>query len=156
MQLTIDSKSFEANSRLTTIRLCMLISRCLENSRRHFGDGDSALILASVVAISGERLTRAGLSDALRSLATPLPPGMAGECNVSSIAAATGFNRETTRRKVKALIDHGYLRRTLDGEIALMPGMLSSESTQALAKHQLEAITRFVNEAVRDGVLGAD
>jgi len=155
MQLTIDPPSFQANSRLTTIRLCMLISRCLENSRRNFGDGDSALILACVVAISGERLTRASLSGDLRSLATPLPPGMAGECNVSSIAAATGFNRETTRRKVKALIDSGYLRRASGGEIALMPGVLSSESTQALAKHQIEAIARFVNEALRDGVLTA-
>jgi hypothetical protein len=156
MQLTIDRKAFETNSRLTAVRLAMLMSRCLENARSNVGDGDSAQILIAVVAISGERLTRAGLSSELRSLSTPLPPGMAGECNVSSIAAATGFNRETTRRKVNGLIDLGYLQRAADGEIALMPGILAREATQALAMHQLEAITRFVNEAMRDGVLTAD
>jgi hypothetical protein len=155
MQLTIDAPSLEANSRLTAIRLALLISRCMENARRNVGDGDSALILIAVVAISGERLTRAGLSDPLRSLSTPLPPGLAGECNVSSIASATGFNRETTRRKVNGLIESGYLQRTADGEIALMPGILAREATRTLAKLQLEAITRFVNEALRDGVLTA-
>jgi len=155
MQLTIDPTSLDANSRLTSIRLAWLILRCMENARSNVGDGDSAMILVAVVAISGERLTRGGLDDELRSVSTPLPPGVAGECNVSSIAAATGFNRETTRRKVNGLIDSGYLQRTSDGEIALMPGILARDVTQALARHQIEAITRFVNEALRDGVLTA-
>lgn len=155
MQLTIDAPAFRANSRLTAIRLALLLSRCMENARRNVGDSDSAMILVAVVAISGERLTRTELPDDLRSVATPLPEGMAGECNVSSIAAATGFNRETTRRKVKGLIDSGYLQRRPGGEIALVPGILARDETQALAMSQLEAITRFVNDAVRDGVLTA-
>jgi hypothetical protein len=155
MQLTTDPAAFEANSRLAAIRLCMMISRCMENARRDVGDGDSALILIAVVAISGERLTRTELPGDLRSLATPLPPGVAGECNVSSIAAATGLNRETTRRKVNALIGSGYLRRSDEGEISFEADVLQRESTQGLIKQQLEAVARFANEAIRDGVLTA-
>jgi hypothetical protein len=155
MQLVTDPTAFEANSRLAAIRLCMLISRCMENARRDVGDSDSALILVAVVAISGERLTRTELPEDLRSLATPLPPGVAGDCNISSIAAATGLNRETTRRKVRALVDQGFLQRSDAGEISFAPGVLRRDSTQELVKQQLEAIARFANEAIRDGVLTA-
>jgi hypothetical protein len=155
MQITTDPAAFEANSRLAAIRLCMLLSRCMEHARRGVGDGDSALILIAVVAIAGERLTRTELPEHLRSLATPLPPGVAAECNVSSIAAATGLNRETTRRKVNSLIERGYLRRSGDGEISFAPEILKREATQGLVKGQLEAVARFANEAIRDGVLTA-
>ena len=118
MHLTVDRESTEANSRLTGIRLALLTSRCMENWRRGIGDGDKAMILLAVVAITGERLTRIELDDELKTLDRPLPGELRGECNISSIAAATGLNRETTRRKVNALVESGYLVRSTQGEIA--------------------------------------
>jgi hypothetical protein len=153
MQLTIDHEASAANSRLTAIRLALLTSRWMEHWREEVGDNDSAIILLAVVAICGERLTRTELPEALRSLATPLPPGFAAECNVSSIAAATGLNRETTRRKVNSLIEAGHLDRSGEGEISYPIGRQQDPATLEFLRKQLEAIARFANDAIRDGVL---
>ena len=155
LQLTLDNDALEANSRLTAIRLALLTSRCMENWREGVGDNDSAMILLAVVAICGERLTRTELPEPLRSVATPLPPGFAAECNVSSIAAATGLNRETTRRKVNALIETGYLDRSGEGEISFPTQRQQDPATLDFVRRQLEAVARFTNEAIRDGVLTA-
>ena len=153
MQLTLDNDALAANSRLTTIRLALLTSRSMENWRRDVGDNDKAMILLAVVAICGERLTRTELPEPLRSVATPLPPGVAAGCNVASIAAATGLNRETTRRKVNALLESGYLARSGDGEISISNVVQQDPETIDFVRRQLEAVVRFANEAVRDGVL---
>lgn len=153
MQLTIDNEALEATSRLTAIRLALLTSRSMENWRRDVGDNASAMILLAVVAICGERLTRTELPEALRSVATPLPPGFAAECNVSSIAAATGLNRETTRRKVNALLEEGYLHRSEEGEISFPTARQQDPATLEFVRKQLEAVVRFANDAIRDGVV---
>jgi len=155
MQLTIDNEASRANSRLTAIRLALLTSRWMENWRQGVGDNDSAMILLAVIAICGERLTRADLPEKLRNVATPLPPGFAAECNVSSIAAATGLNRETTRRKVNALIEAGYLARSDEGEISYPASRTQDPATFDFVRKQLEALTRFANDALREGVLTA-
>ena len=155
MQLTIDKQASAAMSRLTAIRLALLTSRAMENWRQGVGDNESAMILLAVVAITGERLTRAELPEDLRSVATPLPPGYAAGCNVSSIAAATGLNRETTRRKVGALIERGYLYRSEQGEIGFPIERQQDPETLDFLMRQLEAVTRFANDSIRDGVLKA-
>jgi hypothetical protein len=155
MQLTIDNEALEANSRLTAIRLALLTSRSMENWRQGVGDNASAMILLAVIAICGDRLTRIDLPEALRSVATPLPPGFAAECNVSSIAAATGLNRETTRRKVNALVEEGYLVRSDEGEISFPTERQQDPATLDFVRRQLEAVIRFTNETMRDGVLTA-
>ena len=155
MQLTIDTEASAAMSRLTAIRLALLTSRAMENWRAGVGDNESAMILLAVIAISGERLTRTELPEPLCSVATPLPPGYAAGCNISSIAAATGLNRETTRRKVSALIDRGYLARSQGGEICFPATRQQDPSTLEFLRKQLEAVARFANDAIRDGVLKA-
>ena len=153
MPFTLDSDALEANSRLTAIRLALLTSRSMENWREGVGDNASAMILLAVIAICGERLTRTELPGPLRSVATPLPPGVAAECNVASIAAATGLNRETTRRKVNALVESGRLARSDDGEIGIPIALQQDPATLDFVRRQIEAVARFANEAVRDGVL---
>lgn len=153
MQLNIDNDSVAANSRLTAIRLALLMSRWMENWREGVGDNGSAMILLAVVAITGERLTRTDLPEPLRSVATALPAGLAAECNVSSIAAATGLNRETTRRKVAALVEAGFLARSPEGEISYPNRLQQDPATLDFVRKQLEAVVRFTNDSIRDGVL---
>src|SRR5687767_2633330 len=155
MQLTIDKQASAAMSRLTAIRLALLTSRAMENWRAGVGDNESAMILLAVVAITGERLTRAELPEALRSVSTALPPGYAAGCNISSIASATGLNRETTRRKVSSLIERGYLSRTEQGDIGFPAARQQDPETLEFLNRQLEAVARFANDSIRDGVLKA-
>jgi DNA-binding IclR family transcriptional regulator len=111
------------------------------------------MILVAVAAITAERLLRADHSESHAAVNEPLPPGLMAKCNVSSIASATGLNRETTRRKVDTLIDKGLLVRLDNGTITFAPGVVQEQSTQELVRRQLEDVIRTANDLVRDGVL---
>jgi hypothetical protein len=151
--LVIDEQQATANSRLAALRLTALTLRWMETWRRNVGEYDLAMILLAVVAITAGRLVRSELDAPLRNMREPLPEGYLTKCNYSSIAAATGLNRETTRRKVSVLIARGYLVRLEDGSIQFSPGYLQRPQTADLIMTQLESFARVANELIRDGAL---
>ena len=153
MALVIDNDGADANSRLTGIRLAVLTTRIMELWRRGTRDSDTAMIMVAVAAITAERFTRSGLSDEMKALDQAVPLDMLAPCNVSSIAAATGINRETARRRVNALIKSGALMRLEGGEIVFPVGYMQNPETALLVRKLLEAVTRFINETVKDGAL---
>lgn len=142
-------------SRLAGIQMAILTLRCMEHYREVAGDHDSALVLLAVVAISAERLTRRALAEDLRSLESPLPQEHLGICNVSSIAAATGFNRETTRRYVNRLVERDVLQRGADGAIQFTSGYLQGGQIAELLQLQLDTLGRSVTEFLRMGAMVA-
>lgn len=140
-------------SRLAGIQMATLTLRCMEHYHEVAGDHQSALVLLAVVAISAERLTRSVISDDLRSLETPFPKEQLGICNISSIAVATGFNRETTRRYVNTLIERQVLERGEDGSISFTTGYLQSGAISDLLQMQLETLGKAVTEFIRMGAM---
>jgi hypothetical protein len=153
MPLVIDPEGADETSRLTGIRLTVLTTRMMELWRRGTRDGDTAMIMVAVAAITSERFTRAGLSDEMKTLEWTMPLERLAPCNVSSIAAATGLNRETARRRVNKLVKAGALIRSDAGEISFPLGHVQEPETAVLVRKQLEAVTRFVNETMKDGAL---
>jgi Fic family protein len=153
MALVIDSEAADANSRLTGIRLAVLTTRLMELWRRGTRDSDTTMILVAIAAITAERFTRGGLSDDQKSLDREMPLEKLAPCNVSSIAAATGLNRETARRRVNALVKAGALVRSAAGEISYPVGRMQDPRTAELVRKLLEAVVRFVNESAKDGVI---
>jgi Fic family protein len=117
VRVAIDEREASANSRLTAIHLSLLTLRWMEYWKRNVADYDCAMIALAVVAITAERWTRAELEPELRDLTRPLPGEHLTVCNVSSIAAATGLNRETARRKVNALVAQGILAKDENGVV---------------------------------------
>lgn len=152
MPLVVERRTAKANSRMAVIRLATATLRFMENWRQLVGDYDSAMIMVAIIAISAERLTRAeGLQGALRDLRTPLPQNMVGPCNISSIASATGLNRETTRRRIGELERAGLVIRGSDGNVTFAPGLAQAPDTLEVVVRQLQASARLVNDLVRDG-----
>lgn len=140
-------------SRLAGIKMANLTLRCMAHYRDVAGDHDSALVLLAVVAISGERLTRGALPQDLKSIDAPVPPGQLGTCNVSSIAVATGFNRETTRRYVNRLVEQGVLHRGPDGTVQFAAGYLQDDRIAELLQRQLDTLGRSVTDFLRIGAM---
>jgi hypothetical protein len=152
MPLLVDDHKAEAFSRLVSIRLTMLTLRWMENWRSGIDDCEKALILVAVMAISGERFTRGEeLDEELKDLRNPVPPERLPPCNISSIAAATGLNRETARRKVIELAEAGILDRSPNGLVSFKSGFLERGAMSELVRRQLEAVVRVVNDLIRDG-----
>lgn len=150
-----------AKSRLVHIALLNLNLRFMENWRSvqlasagSVLDYESLMILMAIIVIGGERVTRAELEPELQSLERRLPPERMGKANFSSIAAATGINRETVRRKVNNLQKTGWLVRDKDG-IRTVPGVIPYEDLRNIIGAQLDALVRTVNQLTRFGALSA-
>lgn len=140
-------------SRLAGIELAQLTLRCMDKWRRFVGDMNSASVLLAVVAITAEKLTRGSLDDSFHRLEDPLPREELTVCNISSIAAATGFNRETTRRYVNQLIERDMLQRHSDGSIGFPPGYFQRPEISDILQGQLEVFSRSATDFLRLGAL---
>lgn len=140
-------------SRLAGIQMALLTLRCMEHYRQVAGDHSSALVLLAVVAISAEKFTRVELAEEFRSLDAPVPTDKLGFCNISSIAVATGFNRETTRRYVNRLVERDILQRGSDGTVQFTPGYLQTGAIAELLQLQLDTLSRSVTEFIRIGAM---
>lgn len=127
--------------------------RLLEHWRLHLGlDHDSTLIVIATAAITMEKFTRTDFRPDQRDIRTEIRADELTKCNVRSIAAATGINRETARRKVKALVASGILLSE-GSAVRLNPEYTRSVATSEMLSSLLETLVRAVNELVREGVL---
>lgn len=148
-------KTVAAKNRLIGIRLAMLTLRIMENWRRLFRDNDSAMIALAIAVIMAERLMRSELDSDLESLTVPMPLEALSKCNISSVAAATGLNRETVRRKVNHLMEIGIVVRE-DGGIRLAPGFTQQELAGEVVQRQFDEWRRTTFDFLRFEVVTAD
>ena len=103
MSLVVNSAEAEAQSRLIAMRMVALTLRLMERWRGLIHDNDSAMIMMAVALINTESLTRTELVEhGVADIKNGVPPDLLRKCNISSVALATGLNRE--RRGVKLLI----------------------------------------------------
>ena len=140
-------------SRLAAHRLITMRLRLLELWREVTGGHEESLVLMAVIAITGDRLTRTDVTPELRNLDNPVPRELLGRCNISSIAIATGLNRETARRVINRLIERGILERSANRSINFTAGRMQGPNAYRISEIQLDELTRTANVLLRDGVL---
>lgn len=156
MALVVEEFQAEARSRLVGVRLAQLTLRLMENWRAFLVDDcEKAMILLAVAAISGERLTRGEPIAAeylhLRPTLPPLKQVIYG--NVSSIAAATGLNRETARRKLNHLVEAGVLMRTGKGRYRFDPTNREVDRIMAFVLKQLSVVVQTGSALMHDKIV---
>ncbi|WP_206367648.1 GntR family transcriptional regulator [Sphingomonas piscis] len=163
MRQLLSDKQMEAKSRPTVIALCVLTLRLMENWRSVIrevdldpSDSDTTMIVMAVVAIGAEKFIRGELEPELHNLKAVMPAGRLNAPNVSSIAAATGINRETVRRKVSHLIKAGLLEREEGGGLRVPASFAVREELRSVIRAQVDALERTVNQLrVIGGLRGA-
>ena len=153
MPLRVDEAQFEKNGRLAGIAIALFTMRSMERWRANLTDYDCVMIMIAVIAISSERLLRTELEPELRRLDAPMDPTRRSKVNVSSIAHATGLNRETTRRKVNDLIRDELLARLDDGSIGFRPGLVQEQRIRDQVRGQLGEIAAIDKQLRKLGVL---
>lgn len=152
LRLATPPEKVTSKCRLVGIRLALLTLRMRENWARVFGGDEESLIGLAIVATVAERLVRCELDPELESLDKPMPPEELATCNITSIAMATGLNRETTRRKVNTLVERGLLVRGKGG-VSLAPGLTQQELACATVRSQADEVRRAVNDLIRIGAV---
>ena len=153
MPVRVDEEQFDASGRLAGIAIALFTMRAMERWRANLTDYDCVMIMVSVIAISSERLLRTELDPKYRRLEEPIDPALTAKVNISSIAHATGLNRETTRRKVNDLIEQGLLTRFEDGSVGFQPGLVQTERIRSQIRGQLGEIAAVANQLIKMGVL---
>jgi hypothetical protein len=154
ISLVVNSAEAEAQSRLSAMRLVSLTLRLMERWRGLVEDNDCAMIMMAVALINTESLTRTKLVEhGIADIKNGVPPNLLRKCNISSVALATGLNRETTRRKVAHLIKRGFLARAADGHVYLEPELGIRGVMAQTVRSQLETFAKAANEFLRDGTL---
>ena len=135
--VAIQRSEAAARTRPIGLRIAILTLRLLENWRAHLGlDHDCALIVMATAAITMEKFTRLELEPEHRDVRAVIPPQVLTRCNVSSIAAATGLNRETARRKVRLLVQDGVLLADGKGSLRLSPDYTRAVPTDDMSQRK--------------------
>ena len=128
--------------------------RLLEHWRSHLGvDTASALVVLATASITMEKFTRVDFERELRDIRRTMPPEKLTKCNVASIAAATGMNRETARRKVSALVAAGILLKGDVGALRVSPDYTRMVPTDEMLRSQLETLVFSTNDLLREEIL---
>jgi len=154
MSLVVNSAEAEAESRLIAMRMVSLTLRLMERWRGLVHDNDCAMIMMAVALINTESLTRTQLvEEGIADIKNGVPPNLLRRCNISSVALATGLNRETTRRKITHLVERGLLAKGDDGHVYLKPELGIREQMAHTVQSQLETFAKTANEFLRDGIL---
>lgn len=153
MPLEIVKAEASRKSRLAAYRLISMRLRLLEMWQQVTGGHNESLVMMAVIVITGDRLAGANADPKFRNMANALPKELLGRCNISSIAAATGLNRETARRVVNKLLAGGTLERSPDRSVNFAPGRMQGENALRLSQVQLDEFVRTANALIRDGVL---
>lgn len=153
LRISINPVQAAMKSRITAWRLISMRLRLLALWREVTGGHDESLILMAVIAITGDRLAAQDFKSEFGNMANPVPRKKLGRCNVSSISAATGLNRETARRVVQRLVDRGILERDNDRSIHFTKGRMQGTNAYRVSQTQLEEFVRTANALLKDGVL---
>lgn len=144
-----------ANSRMFVYLTGNYLHR-IERERRklYFGDLDLALV-AEIIGTAG---VEPGMRDAAyrqkhRDFEAAIPVDEQRAVNASSIAVATGMPRETVRRKIRKLLELGFIVEKEPARYVLKPGVLMEPARQAGFARGIEQTVRFMNELLENGVV---
>ena len=153
MSIKVDEAQLEENGRLAGIAIGTYALRSMERWRQNLTDYDCVMIITAVFAISAERLLRSGVPAGSRRLDQEIDRALLRKVNISSIAHATGLNRETARRKVNDLVEQGLLTRHEDGSIGIRLGLAQDDRICDQVRAQVTEIAAVANQLIKIGVL---
>ena len=118
-------------------------------------DLETWLIVVSVTVIGARKFMRGGLDEGLRDLGVAMPRGQLDKCNLSTIAAATGLNRETVRRKVNWLIAAGILEKEGSRALRATSAVTGRPEVQRLVRDQIRAVRQLNDQLAAISELGS-
>ena len=140
--------------RLYSYLMFNLVQR-VDRSRRqvYAGDLDMACISEAVALSAIEaRMRDPEFRDQYRGVTKVAGVEAQRGVNALSVAEATGIPRETTRRKIKKLIELGALLEVRRGEYVMKPGFLQQDAVTSRLMQALIDTTRFINDSVDQGL----
>ncbi len=156
-QPRIVQHGYDETSRLFSMALSRYFQQ-LCRQYRHLADGDIDLAIvagaASLAAVEGA-WSDPEFRREFANLDNIVGDRQRG-CNALSIAEATGLPRETVRRKMKRLVEAGFLVRRGTGDYIMQPGLVQTAPYRQMLSEAMGHTLRFVNDCLEQGVFAVD
>lgn len=144
-----------SDSRLFIYLLFNFLHRADQERRAPLrGDFDLAIIAEAIaIAAIDPRMREPQFRKDYEKMSTVV--GIEGQrgVNALSIAASTGLPRETTRRKIKRLVELGVIVEVTRGKYVMTPGYLQTPALQGTLENITRETLRFINECLDQGLL---
>jgi hypothetical protein len=144
-----------ANSRLFAYLVGNYLLR-IDRLRRelYFGDLDLALVGEVIGAAAIEPGMRdAAFREKYKYFDKVVSVEDSRSVNAASIAIATGIPRETVRRRIRRLLEAGFIVEKEPARYVMRPGILLEPGRQAAFARGTEQTVRFINELLENGVV---
>jgi predicted transcriptional regulator len=154
VRLKLNPDAAESKLRLVGLQLALSGLRIGEEYRRTIApDLDSVVVVLAVTAIALERPLRAQADITLYDMKKAIAINEVTRCNVASIAAATGLNRETARRKVNNLVKRGLLRKLEGGAIVFDDEVRLNPALTEMLCRQVNEVARLTNILLQHDII---
>lgn len=155
----MDASAVDQNSRLALVIINAFTMRQMELWREaaaavlgRVPHAEDVLIVGAIQSIGGEKLLRETLEPTFRDLSTDLPYERLTTCNLASIAAATGINRETVRRRSNRMVEEGLLIKA-DGSFHVAESVLRLPVVREVIHKHLASMQMTLHRLRRLGVI---
>lgn len=128
--LRLDRAEVATKGRPLAIHLAIACLRVLEDYRLVFGDIDQIAIVAAVAALQSD--------SAASARSSPMP-------TVTAIAEASGFTRETARRKILRLTADRFLRKEESGGISINPRIVDQPDFMGAVRRHNRIVAKLID-----------
>jgi hypothetical protein len=131
------------------------LQRVYRLMREPFGGDFDLAIIAAAVAVSGietgmrDPAFRERFSDLDTIVGTIRQRGV----NALSMAESTGVPRETARRKIKQLVEMGFLVRRSQGDYVLRPGVVQASPYREMLEKLATETMLFMNQCMEKDII---
>lgn len=129
--LRLDRAEVAVKGRPIAIHCAVACLRVLEDYRLVFGDIDQISIFAAVAALQSDSAVVSA-----RSSSAP---------TVAAIAEASGFSRETARRKILRLIAERFLRKAESGGISIDPKIVDRPGLMKAVRRHNRIVAQLID-----------
>jgi hypothetical protein len=122
--------------------------------RQTFFDDMELAIITDAIALSAiePRMRDVAFRQQYRSVNKVVGVEPQRGVNALSVSQATGIPRETTRRKIKKLIEYGAVVEVKRGEYVLKPGFLQQKPVQEALDQIMVDTVRLMNDSLDQGL----
>jgi hypothetical protein len=144
-----------ANSRLFVYLMVMFLIRADRLRRRVYDKDIDLAVLAETIAVGAidPRMREPAFRQRFQTIDKVAGVKRQRAVNALSIAATAGIPRETTRRKIKKLVEMDVLTETGRGQYVLTPGYLQSATQRRLFAELTDEAMRFFNECLEERLI---
>ncbi len=143
----VNIEVFDRNSRYFAYFLSDLVFKLLNEYVPMLGGDFQKVLIFHTIALVNSPIIRNN-PDAVKdyaSIRVRMPVELQVPCTSLSVAESTGLPRETVRRKIREMVEDGFLEQDISGGFRLSSGILQRPEILSVFESNVKSVVDFIN-----------